>query len=685
VLLCTGVGYAVYFALRSAEGAFIPVLGVLAAILIVVGLVYWLERDFRLSRLFRLQTEPDRSPIIDMVLHPHRSAHAGQPGTDPRHKGHEVSVTREVAETVVFVVVLVLLLKAFVAQAFVIPTGSMAPTLYGYQMVVECPKCGVEFPVNASYEVEPSDGGPQLPVAHCICPNCRYQIDFLEEMRRDPNFRRPSPSTGDRVLVADYLYDLQAPKRLDVVVFKYPGNSNRDAGSDAFPNSGPQKQQSAMNYIKRLIGQPGETIGIWYGKLYYLPADQLSPEKQEEYRARTLINIWDERINRAPPDKQAELRIRKEKGELPENWEKDVWRWENMFKDDLVNQLQAGTGFQIIRKPPAKILEMRRPVYDNDHPASDLKGALHDRWATEGDWRMLEPHGFQAEPAGGETSWLRYRNLLRTHPDAPELITDFVGYNTYEPRRSGRGMPPPNWVGDLLIDCEIQVQQPTGTLTLELSKGVDRFRAAWDLASGKCTLYRLKEKHTANKTPPPDSQFVEIDSKPTKLRGKGKYHVRFANIDDRLLVWVDDDLPFGDGVNYERFPEPGPYGNDLQPASIGVQGASLQIRKLSLWRDTYYTRDPNSLLGADAAPAGDDWADPTAWGPLRLEINPTTFYVQPGHYLCLGDNSPESSDGRTWGLVPKRLLLGRALTVYYPFYFPWRPLNNPENRIRKIK
>ena len=36
---------------------------------------------------------------------------------------------REVIETIVFVTVLVLLLKCFVAEAFVIPTGSMAETL----------------------------------------------------------------------------------------------------------------------------------------------------------------------------------------------------------------------------------------------------------------------------------------------------------------------------------------------------------------------------------------------------------------------------------------------------------------------------------------------------------------------------------------------------------------------------
>src|ERR1700756_1833565 len=62
---------------------------------------------------------------------------------------------REIVETVVFVVVLVLLLKSFVAEAFVIPTGSMAETLWGYQKVVVCPQCGYAFTVNCSSEVDP--------------------------------------------------------------------------------------------------------------------------------------------------------------------------------------------------------------------------------------------------------------------------------------------------------------------------------------------------------------------------------------------------------------------------------------------------------------------------------------------------------------------------------------------------
>jgi signal peptidase I len=50
----------------------------------------------------------------------------------------------------------------------------------------------------------------------------------------------------------------------------------------------------------------------------------------------------------------------------------------------------------------------------------------------------------------------------------------------------------------------------------------------------------------------------------------------------------------------------------------------------------------------------------------------------------MGDNSPHSSDGRCWGLVPERLMLGRALVVYYPFWAPVWPFSSPVNRVGAI-
>lgn len=55
---------------------------------------------------------------------------------------------------------------------------------------------------------------------------------------------------GQEVLINKFAYNLSAPERYDVIVFKPNGN----------PNS--------HNYIKRVIGLPGETVKISQGKVY---------------------------------------------------------------------------------------------------------------------------------------------------------------------------------------------------------------------------------------------------------------------------------------------------------------------------------------------------------------------------------------------------------------------------------
>ena len=78
---------------------------------------------------------------------------------------------RELIETVVFVVVLVLMLKTFLAEAFVIPTGSMADTLLGYHHKVTCQQCGYTNLFNASSEADPQDR-PRQDVSQGHCENC---------------------------------------------------------------------------------------------------------------------------------------------------------------------------------------------------------------------------------------------------------------------------------------------------------------------------------------------------------------------------------------------------------------------------------------------------------------------------------------------------------------------------------
>lgn len=519
---------------------------------------------------------------------------------------------REVVETVVFVIVLVLLLKTFVAEAFVIPTGSMAETLLGYQKWVKCPECGFDYPVNCTDEVDPQDG-PSVPLQRSTCPNCR----FTEVWRTDNvQLHEPPPwSSGDRVLVSKFPYDnghfgdFGKPHRFDVIVFKFPDQ--------------PQKGQTPMNYIKRLIGLPGETIAIYNGDLYV--------SNELEY----------------PPANHA----------LPED-SKDLWKRTYTYpNDDAAKQALAAGKFKILRKSPELMLATRRIVYDNDHQAKDLIGKIDPRWHASDGWIGDDPKSpktFRIDDASGKMHWLRYQHLIPSERSnqfpavaanpQPEIITNFLGYNRGLPNRTNG--PPPGeseWVPDLMLEATAKIESPQGELTLELSRGPDRFQARFNIKEGTLTLWRLTDKGTSEEL----GKANNVISKP------GTYELRFANIDHRLTVWVDGKLPFAEGVDWAT-PLPdlahanadASNKNNFEPASIGAsQGAKVGVSHLRLWRDIYYTvnrdvsHDPNFQI----------------------------MYVQPGHYLCLGDNSAASSDSRYWGLVPERLLLGRALIVYYPF------------------
>ena len=62
---------------------------------------------------------------------------------------------RELIESVAIAFILAFMFRTFEAEAFVIPTGSMAPTLMGRHKDVICRKCKYPYRVSASEEVMP--------------------------------------------------------------------------------------------------------------------------------------------------------------------------------------------------------------------------------------------------------------------------------------------------------------------------------------------------------------------------------------------------------------------------------------------------------------------------------------------------------------------------------------------------
>src|SRR5207247_1390423 len=66
----------------------------------------------------------------------------------------QIDSMRETIESIAVAFILAFLFRTFVAEAFVIPTGSMATTLMGRHKDMECPNCHYQFQTTASAECD---------------------------------------------------------------------------------------------------------------------------------------------------------------------------------------------------------------------------------------------------------------------------------------------------------------------------------------------------------------------------------------------------------------------------------------------------------------------------------------------------------------------------------------------------
>ena len=160
------------------------------------------------------------------------------------HHGPQESI-KETFESIIMAFVIAFVFRAYVVEAFVIPTGSMAPTLLGTHLDVSCNQCGYDFTSDLpahSYKGrgDTRQATPLTYPTNVICPMCRYPNTLAKDT---------APTSGDRILVQKYIYRVSEPRRWDVVVFKDPKD--------------PQK-----NFIKRLVGLPDESMYIFEGNLY---------------------------------------------------------------------------------------------------------------------------------------------------------------------------------------------------------------------------------------------------------------------------------------------------------------------------------------------------------------------------------------------------------------------------------
>jgi signal peptidase I len=636
-------------------------------------------------------SKPAKSAVKPREAGSKQTATASQPAEAPA--SHAV---RETVESIVIAFVLAFLFRTFEAEAFVIPTGSMAPTLMGRHKDVECLKCGHRFRVTASEEGDEAESlrarirGIQqemkapnrssaeimgmrneieqlsreidgLEIVSGVCPVCRYPMPMSPSV---PNagasgagqIEKQRTFNGDRILVNKYLFTIDDPQRWEVVVFHFPGDAE-------------------VNYIKRLVGLPGETLRIFQGDL--------------------LV------------------------GAVGATAEED---------------------FTITRKPPEKVLAVRQLVHDTDYDPAELYAA---GWPLR--WRATSPTGadgwqtdsqiegatvrqrYSVDRTHGGEAWLRYRHMTPSGREwrelaalqqaatpekpakfseadhnqwRPELIMDFNAYNTRVKRsESQNGLWPDefklgmHWVGDLMLEADVEVAEAKGELLLDLVEAGKHFTARIDLATGRATL---GIEGLADYAPTAD----------TRLSAAGNYHVAFANVDDQLLLWIDGKLiQFDKDTAYdvvavfgERHLRPQTSGPnradlDLAPAGIGARGSKLAVTRLQVWRDIYYIADSWPRRQQDGGPISDydrptqGWikqmrSDPSMWDEF-LRRRHVDFPLADDQYFVMGDNSPESSDARLWremrlrsdgtpagqpggAYLERKLLIGKAVCVYWP-------------------
>lgn len=239
---------------------------------------------------------------------PDKKSNAEDKKPKVKAKKHKNKI-RENLESILIAVALAFCIRYFVVEAFKIPTGSMAPTLLGAHKAVLCPNCKWSFKADKNSN-------------DAMCPNCLYEIDisrycrqcnhrfhfgFLESLRKKATC--PQCNTvltkedasnrvrhgGNRIAVNKFIYKFTDPTRWSVIVFVYPlhdvtcktcstkygdvrlnsGFVCKNCGSNRF-------SKKKKNYIKRLVGLPGEKLEIINGDIYINGKIATKPDKVQD-------------------------------------------------------------------------------------------------------------------------------------------------------------------------------------------------------------------------------------------------------------------------------------------------------------------------------------------------------------------------------------------------------------------
>ncbi len=401
---------------------------------------------------------------------------------------------RDTVEAIVVAFILALVVRGFEAQAFVIPTGSMAPTLMGRHKEVACPQCGFVYALNASQEVESQSQREDVNAG--ICSNCRYapMLGGMggRELRLLPSLNGVNtiPAEGKSLVVVGDVADV-----LHFRVFDDDGKMVVDTDEGKLPG-----------YANQIQALRDRLRYLW-------PPHEITKSEKSEVIGEVLSMVAQTRLDPPPSFQGDRILVMMFPYDLPflpgagppERWDVVVFRYPEepelsyikrliglpgetikIAHGDIYVRPLAGLDFRLARKPLRHQSAMLQNVYDDRyHPRALANRPEWRRWSSESGWKpRVEATGVYDVDSSPGDQWseLRYRHLvpdpeqweaiLKDQPLPPyrspraTLVTDFYSYNTSmppgvdllnKPYQVRRVWMQPHWVGDLALEANIDV------------------------------------------------------------------------------------------------------------------------------------------------------------------------------------------------------------------------------------
>lgn len=522
---------------------------------------------------------------------------------------------KETMEAILVAFMLAFIFRAFVVEAFVIPTGSMAPTLLGAHMRFRCPDCGYQFDVN--YQGKETESGDMVieDVARgrtfsVFCPNCGFRMpkESLDDPQNDAF--EPAVRYGDRILVLKFLYLLQEPKRWDVVVFKAPVD--------------PRRYDYSQNYIKRLVGKPGESVLVLDGDIYIGKGKDLNSFQVQSKPRKVQQALW-----RIVYDNDFHPR--------------------QLDRSKLLNERNQVVGSDPAWEQPWKVLPN-----ESGWNLTDSDGGRDFKFSNDAGAATIQFDPSSNPNKYALTDWLAY--------DVSE--GQFDSEHFYYTRPS---TPLDNYnVSDAMVEFYYQHDRGEGPLRVQLTKQNHQFEAA--ILANQASLWMDGKLLAGPVTLPANS---------------AARHIEFSNADYRVALRVDDqdvivttpeqyhpDIPalidaFKQNKHMSK-PE----------IRISAERQDCTISHVKLWRDIYYLNRDKPGRGTIV------WGTPMNFPNGLMQLGEDEFFVMGDNSFVSSDarywqqpiDLPHEELSVDAGRVPRRFMLGKAFFVYWPAGY--RPIDS---------